>query len=93
MLEIRGVRRGIYAYDGKCDGTYIHIFDGARVPSGDVAIERGCRTKKILYHSHLTTTVSSCWGRKWHVSPDELAFESPSTKPTDKHVGAAAHCA
>jgi len=48
MVGIRGVRRGIYAYDGKCDGTYIHISDGARVPIGDVAIERGRITKHVL---------------------------------------------
>ena len=51
MLEIRGVRRGIYAYDGKCDGTYIHILDGARVPIGEVAIERG-RTIKHELQQH-----------------------------------------
>ena len=48
MLGIRGVRRGIYAYDGKCDGTYLHISDGARVPSGDVAIERLGTLKHVL---------------------------------------------
>ena len=48
MLGIRGVRRGIYAYDGKCDGTYSHISDEARVPSGDVAIERGRISKHAL---------------------------------------------
>ena len=48
MVGIRGVRRGIYAYDGKCDGTYFHIRDGARVPSGDVAIERGRTIKHGL---------------------------------------------
>ena len=48
MLEIRGVRREIYAYDGKCDGTYSHISDGARVPIGDVDIERGRTIKHIL---------------------------------------------
>ena len=51
MLGIRGVRRGIYAYDGKCDGTYLHIRDGARVPIGEVAIERG-RTKKHGLQQH-----------------------------------------
>ena len=48
MLGIRGVRRGIHAYDGKCDGTYSHIIGGARVPSGDVAIERGRISKHAL---------------------------------------------
>ena len=51
MLGIRGVRRGIYAYDGKCDGTYIHINDEARVPIGEVAIERG-RTIKHGLQQH-----------------------------------------
>ena len=32
---------GYYIYDGKCEGTYSHTRDGARVPTGDVAIERG----------------------------------------------------
>ena len=35
-------------YDGKCDDTYKHSGDGARVPSGDVAIERGRTIKHIL---------------------------------------------
>ena len=48
MLEIRGVRRGNYMYDGKCNGTYCHILDGARVPSGDVAFERGRSPKHAL---------------------------------------------
>ena len=39
---------GGYTYDGKCDGTYRHISDGARVPSGDVAIERGRISKHVL---------------------------------------------
>ena len=51
MLGIRGVRRGIYAYDGKCDGTYSHISDEARVQSGDVDIERGRNIKHAL-HQH-----------------------------------------
>ena len=51
MLGIRGVRRGIYAYDGKCDGTYLHIRDGARVPIGEVAIERG-RIRKHALQQH-----------------------------------------
>ena len=51
MLEIRGVRRGIYAYDGKCDGTYKHIRDGTRDPIGDVATERG-RTLKHALQQH-----------------------------------------
>ena len=38
---------GYYIYDGKCDGTYNHTRDGARVPTGDVTIERG-RTLKVL---------------------------------------------
>ena len=49
MLGIRGVRRGIYAYDGKCDGTYCHSRDGARVPIGDVSdIEVGPNIKQVL---------------------------------------------
>ena len=39
---------GGYTYDGKCDSTYSHMCDGARVPSGDVAIERGRTIKHIL---------------------------------------------
>ena len=38
-------------YDGKCDGTYGHISDGARVPSGDVATERG-RTFEHALQQH-----------------------------------------
>ena len=48
MVGIRGVRRGIYAYDGKCDGTYLHSRDEARVPIGEVAIERGRKIKHVL---------------------------------------------
>ena len=43
----------LYTYDGKCDGTYIHTRDGARVPSGDVAIER----PRILKHALQQHTV------------------------------------
>jgi len=42
---------GGYTYDGKCDGTYSHSSDGARVPIGDVAIERG-RTIKHALQQH-----------------------------------------
>jgi len=83
MLEIRGVRRGIYAYDGKCDGTYRHTSDGARVPIGEVAIERG-RTIKHVLQQH--TRCMSAGARAEWACEHRPAAPSSRAKPQHPHA-------
>ena len=81
MLGIRGVRRGIYAYDGKCDGTYLHIRDGARVPSGDVAIERG----RILKHALQQHTRCMSAGARAEWACEHMPCGAPSSRAKPQH--------
>ena len=49
MLGVRGVQG--YTHDGKCDGTYSEIRDGAHVPSGDILVERGPFKHALQQHT------------------------------------------
>ena len=70
---------GGYTYDGKCDGTYINTSHGARVPIGDVDIERG-RTKKHGLQQHtrcMSAGARAEWACVVHVC---LLYTSPSPR-------------
>ena len=72
---------GGYTYDGKCDGTYIHSRDGARVPIGEVEIERG-RILKHALQQH-TRCMSAGARAEWACEHVPVA---PSSRAKPQHV-------
>ena len=84
MLGVRGVQG--YTHDGKCDGTYSEIRDGAHVPSGDILVERGIPKNALQQHTVHERRRTAEWACEQHSRGSLLTSKDSAPQHPERYA-------